>query len=80
MAKILVVDDSPTEMAKFRDILTRHQHVVIEAHTGEEGIQSAINHQPDIILMDVVMPEINGFQAGLRQITRNPATCIPVLW
>ena len=68
MAKILVVDDSPTEMAKFRDILTRHQHVVIEAHTGEEGIQSAINHQPDIILMDVVMPEINGFQAT-RQIT-----------
>lgn len=79
MAKILVVDDSPTEMAKFRDILTRHQHVVIEAHTGEEGIQSAINHQPDIILMDVVMPEINGFQAT-RQITRNPATChIPVV-
>ena len=49
MAKILVVDDSPTEMAKFRDILTRHKYVVIEAHTGEEGIQSAINHQPDII-------------------------------
>ena len=79
MAKILVVDDSPTEMAKFRDILTRHQHVVIEAHTGEEGIQSAINHQPDIILMDVVMPEMNGFQAT-RKITRGATTShIPVV-
>lgn len=79
MAKILVVDDSPSEMNKFRDILTRNQHVVIEAHTGEEGIQQALEHLPDVILMDVVMPEMNGFQAT-RQITRNPLTShIPVV-
>lgn len=79
MAKILVVDDSPSEMAKFRDILMRHDHEIIEATTGEDGIQHAINDQPDVILMDVVMPEMNGFQAT-RQITKNPATAhIPVV-
>ena len=41
MAKILVVDDSPSEMAKFRDILTRHQYEVIEAHTGDDGSSKA---------------------------------------
>lgn len=79
MAKILVVDDSPSEMAKFRDILSRHQHEVIEAHTGEEGIQKATELLPDVILMDVVMPEMNGFQAT-RKITRDPVTShIPVV-
>lgn len=79
MAKILVVDDSPSEMAKFREILGRNQHEIIEAYTGEEGIQKAIELQPDVVLMDIVMPEMNGFQAT-RQITRNAATShIPVV-
>ena len=79
MAKILVVDDSPSEMAKFRDILTRHQYQVIEAHTGDDGIQKANEFFPDVILMDVVMPEMNGFQAT-RKLTRDPKTShIPVV-
>ena len=79
MAKILVVDDSPSEMAKFRDILTRHQNEVIEAHTGEDGIQKANEFFPDVILMDVVMPEMNGFQAT-RKLTRDPKTShIPII-
>ena len=73
MAKILVVDDSPSEMAKFRDILTRHQYEVIEAHTGDDGIQKANEFFPDVILMDVVMPGVNGFQAT-RQIARGATT------
>ena len=79
MAKILVVDDSPSEMAKFRDILTRHQYEVIEAHTGDDGIQKANEFFPDVILMDVVMPEMNGFQAT-RKLIRDPKTShIPVV-
>lgn len=79
MVKILVVDDSPSEMAKFRDILTRHQYEVIEAHTGDDGIQKANEFFPDLILMDVVMPEMNGFQAT-RKLTRDPKTShIPVV-
>ena len=79
MAKILVVDDSPSQMAQFRDILTRHQYEVIEAHTGDDGIQKANEFFPDVILMDVVMPEMNGFQAT-RKLTRDPKTShIPVV-
>ena len=79
MAKILIVDDSPSEMGKFRDILTRNRYEIIEAHNGEEGVQKAQELQPDMILMDVVMPEMNGFQAT-RQITRSPLTNhIPVV-
>ncbi len=78
MAKILVVDDSPSEMAKFRDILTRHQYEVIEAHTGDDGIQKANEFFPDVILMDVVMPEMNGFQAT-RKLTRDPKPVISLL-
>ena len=79
MAKILVVDDSPSEMTKFREILTRHQYEVIEAHTGDDGIQKANEFFPDVILMDVVMPEMNGFQAT-RKLTRDPKTShIPII-
>lgn len=79
MAKVLVVDDSPSEMAKFREILTRNNHEIIEAYTGEEGILKSKELQPDVILMDIVMPEMNGFQAT-RQITRNAETKhIPVV-
>ncbi|MFN3564243.1 MAG: PleD family two-component system response regulator, partial [Moraxella osloensis] len=63
----------------FRDILTRHQYEVIEAHTGDDGIQKANEFFPDVILMDVVMPEMNGFQAT-RKLTRDPKTShIPVV-
>ncbi len=79
MAKILVVDDSPSEMAKFRDILYRNNHDIIEAYNGEDGIKKASETLPDVILMDIVMPEMNGFQAT-RQITRNKETShIPVI-
>ncbi len=79
MTKILVVDDSPTEMARFREVLTKNNLTILEATTGGQGIQMAIDEQPDLVLMDVVMPEMNGFQAT-RKITRNKATShIPVV-
>lgn len=79
MAKILIVDDSPAEMARFREILGKHNFELIEAFNGEEGYAKACEHQPDLILMDIVMPEMNGFQAT-RKITRDEATGhIPVV-
>ena len=79
MAKILVVDDSPLEMARFREILGKHNFEVKEAFNGEEGCTKALEYQPDAILMDIVMPEMNGFQAT-RKITRDAATShIPVI-
>lgn len=79
MTKILVVDDSPSEMARFREILTKHGYEILEANNGEEGVAVAMQELPDVILMDIVMPEMNGFQAT-RKITREKTTShIPVI-
>ena len=79
MARILIVDDSPTETYKFREILERHGHQVIEAGNGADGVAAARQEKPDVVLMDVVMPGLNGFQAT-RQITKGPDTGhIPVI-
>jgi twitching motility two-component system response regulator PilH len=79
MTRILIVDDSPTQLNVISKVLTRHGYEIITAEDGEIGVQKAVDEKPDIILMDVVMPKLNGFQAT-RQITRNPATShIPVI-
>ncbi len=80
MAKILVVDDSDTQLYSLRKILESAGHEVITAADGEEGVEKAGSDTPDLILMDVVMPGLNGFQAT-RKIRRNPATKgIPVIF
>lgn len=79
MARILLVDDSPTENFSIGSMLGRHGHDVIAAESGEEGMRLAREHHPDLILMDIVMPGLNGFQAT-RQLTRDPRTAaIPVV-
>ena len=79
MTTILVIDDSPSEMARFRDILTKNNFTVLEASNGEEGCDIAAKQLPDVILMDIVMPEMNGFQAT-RRLTRDKETAhIPVV-
>ncbi|MED5387883.1 MAG: response regulator [Pseudomonadota bacterium] len=79
MAKILVVDDSPTQLTNLVKIVQGEGHEVITATNGMEGIEKARQEKPDLILMDVVMPELNGFQAT-RKITRDPDTeQIPVI-
>lgn len=79
MAKVLIVDDSPTETHLLREILERHGHNVVNATNGALGVQAAKRELPDLILMDVVMPELNGFQAT-RQLSKEPTTAhIPVV-
>jgi len=79
MARILIVDDSPTEIRKISTILERNSHDVITADNGADGVAVARSEKPDLILMDVVMPGLNGFQAT-RQLTRAPETAdIPVV-
>lgn len=79
MARILIVDDSPTETYRFREILEKHGHQVLEASNGADGVAVARAEQPDLVLMDVVMPGLNGFQAT-RQLTKDPETShIPVV-
>ena len=79
MARILVVDDSPTEMFRFKEILTKNGFEVLEASNGADGVTLAQAELPDLVLMDVVMPGVNGFQAT-RQIARGEITKhIPVV-
>ena len=79
MAKVLIVDDSPTEIQKIKSLLKKSGHDVMEALSGEEGIDVAKANLPDVVLMDIVMPGLNGFQAT-RQLTQDPATRhIPVV-
>ncbi len=79
MAKVLIVDDSPTERHVMQGYLIDAGHEVFQTDSGDKGVEEAKRLLPDIILMDVVMPGLNGFQAT-RQIKRAPETGnIPVL-
>lgn len=79
MAKVLIIDDSPSETYKLEGILKKNGHTVISAESAEEGVQIAKQEQPDIVLMDIVMPGLNGFQAT-RLLTRDKGTeHIPVV-
>ena len=79
MSRILIVDDSPTETFRFKEILTKHGYEVLDASNGADGVTLAESALPDLILMDVVMPGVNGFQAT-RQITRAEKTKhIPII-
>ena len=79
MARILIVDDSPTETFRFKEILIKHGYEVLDASNGADGVTLAESALPDLILMDVVMPGVNGFQAT-RQITRGEKTKhIPII-
>lgn len=76
---ILIVDDSRTVVAAFTKVLKQAGFRTITATNGLEGVAAAKAHMPDLILMDVVMPGLNGFQAT-RQIRKNDATSeIPII-
>jgi len=77
--KILVVDDSPTERLALTETLVRNGYEVVTAESGEEAINKSSSELPDLILMDVVMPGMNGYQAT-RTISRGEATRgIPII-
>jgi twitching motility two-component system response regulator PilH len=79
MALVLIADDSPTDQHIFAQALERHGHETLVARDGAEAIQVAAQRTPDVIIMDIVMPGMNGFQAT-RQLAQNPATAnIPVV-
>ena len=79
MARILIADDSPTEVYVLQKLLERHGHQVLVAEDGEQAVRITQEEQPDLVLMDVVMPNLNGFQAT-RLISRDDDTRhIPII-
>ncbi|PHS69938.1 MAG: two-component system response regulator [Methylophaga sp.] len=79
MALILIADDSPTEIYILKKMLEKYDHQVIVAENGEQAIEMSQSKHPALILMDVVMPKLNGFQAT-RRISKDPDTAsIPII-
>jgi twitching motility two-component system response regulator PilH len=79
MARILIIEDSPTDTAVFTAMLQRNGHEVIAAGSAEDGIKLAREQRPQLVLMDVILPGMNGFQAT-RALSRDEATAhIPVV-
>ncbi len=77
--KVLVVDDSRTVVHGLRGVLEQDGYYVMEAYDGMTAIELAKAHQPDLILMDVIMPGLNGFQAT-RKIRKDSSTnSIPII-
>jgi len=79
MALVMIVDDSPTDVHVMKTALEKHGFDTVSAASGSECITLAKEMHPDLILMDIVMPDVNGFQAT-RTLTRDPSTrSIPVV-
>jgi twitching motility two-component system response regulator PilH len=79
MSTVLIIDDSPTELHLFQNMLEKNGFDTLVADSGEEGLKQAKLSRPHCILMDVVMPGMNGFQAT-RKLSKDPDTSgIPVI-
>ena len=79
MARIVLIEDSPTDRAVFTQWLTKAGHEVLEADNAEDGLKLVREQSPQLVLMDVVLPGMSGFQAT-RALSRDEATrAIPVL-
>lgn len=79
MARILIADDSPTEVYVLQKILEKHGHHIIVAEDGEQAVSVTTEEQPDLVLMDVVMPLLNGFQATRKLSKQAETEAIPVV-
>jgi DNA-binding response OmpR family regulator len=71
--KILLVDDSNTILMMEKFILRDHPYDLVTASDGEEGVRKALEHEPDLILLDVIMPRMGGFEA-CRKLREHEAT------
>jgi twitching motility two-component system response regulator PilH len=79
VANILIIDDSPTDIRVFTTLLERAGHHIAAVSSAEEGIERVRAELPDLIIMDVIMPGMNGFQAT-RTLSRDPVTAaVPIV-
>ncbi len=79
ISKVLIIDDSPVDTLDLTGILSRNGYTVISANGAEMGVQVAREELPDLVLMDIVMPGLNGFQAT-RLLTQSAETRhIPII-
>ncbi|WP_198013593.1 response regulator [Crinalium epipsammum] len=79
LEKILIIDDDPTARYLLKTLLLNKGHTIVEATSGEEGIRKVYEEKPQLIFLDIVMPNLNGFQV-IEYLKSDPATKdIPVV-
>ena len=78
MKTVLIVEDNEKNMKLARDVLQAKGYATLEAVNGETGVQLALTHHPDLVLMDIQLPDINGFEAFRRIRADAEAAHIPV--
>lgn len=79
MAKVMIVDDSPTDVNNLKQMLVKAGYSVMVATNGQDALNLIQTEKPDCVVMDLVMPGVNGFQAT-RLLSRDPATQqIPII-
>jgi len=77
--RVLVVEDNPLNLKLVRDVLTASGYEVLPAVTGEEGVTLAATCEPDLVLMDLQLPDFDGYEA-LRRLREDPALqAVPVV-
>ena len=78
-AQVLVVEDNEKNMKLFRDVLLAAGYRILEATTGEEAVAVATEHSPDLVLMDIQLPDIDGVEALGRLRADGRTASVPVL-
>ena len=76
MAKILIIDDSAVARKVLRDIFEKRRHQVLEAANGTEGIRQYYAHKPDLVTMDILMPDMSGIEVVRRILSMDPGARI----
>ncbi|MDS4042543.1 MAG: response regulator [Candidatus Competibacter sp.] len=78
--KVLVVDDSPTDLANIKSIVTEAGCIVATATTGKEAVEKAKAEKPDVIFMDIIMPDMDGYAACRLLANEGETKDIPVVF
>jgi two-component system cell cycle response regulator DivK len=79
MSTILIVEDNDKNMKLARDVLQAKGYSTLEAVNGEEGVRLALAHRPDMVLMDIQLPDINGVEAFTRIRANAGTAAVPVV-
>ncbi len=76
---VLIVEDNELNMKLFHDLLEAHGYNILEARTGPEALKMADEHRPDLILMDIQLPEVSGLEVTQKIKNNEQLVSIPII-